>query len=269
MQVLKATSDDGTALRLARWGDAKRDVLLVHGLAEHAGRYVHVADALVAAGWRVTFVELRGHGHSEGRRGHTKYWHRYVEDVQAAAATINRPFVTVAHSMGGLVALDALSEPIAPRCLALAVSNPLISVAAPQPAWKEKAARVLSKFLPWLPLPTDLDASLISHDPEVVRAYEADPLVFGNVTPRWATEMELAQARVLSNAPKATMPLLAMIGSDDRICSPEASAELAAAWGGPTQKQVYDGFYHELFNEVDKARVLADLVAWLDSLEIS
>jgi acylglycerol lipase len=262
---LSARSDDGTKLRLARWGEADRDVLVVHGLAEHAGRYQHVADALVDAGWRVTLVELRGHGESEGKRGHCRFWHRYVEDVQAAAAVVNRPFVLLTHSMGGLVGLDALREPITPRCVGVACSNPFLGTTEPIPAWKEMAARILSRLAPTLSIPTDLDASLISHDAAVVRAYEADPLVFGTVTARWATEMELAQHRVLADASKQTLPLRMMIGTGDRICDPAKGLEVARSWAGPVDLVEYEGLYHEVFNEVERADIIAAMLLWFDA----
>lgn len=264
---LAARSDDGTPLRLARWGDDHdRDVLLVHGLAEHAGRYQHVAEALVDAGWRVTLVELRGHGESGGQRGHTRYWHRYVEDVQAAAGVVGRPFVLVAHSMGGLVSLDALREPITPACKAVALSNPQLGLAFVPPAWKVTLGRVLTHFFPILPIPSELDTAAISRDAEVVRAYEADPLVFSTITPRWYTEMKSAMERVNRAAGDYRIPLRMMVGTQDQIIDPAAGQAFAARWGGDATVEAYEGLYHELFNEPEKAEVLGGLVAWLDTV---
>lgn len=267
MQVLSATSDDGTRLRLIRWGSGPRDVLLVHGLAEHAGRYEHVAQALNAAGYRVTIVELRGHGESDGRRGHTQAWHRYVEDVQAAAATIQRPFALVAHSMGGLVTLDALREPMVPQVLGVALSNPLLEPSNPLSSRRVKVMRQLARVLPWLPVRTDLDTALLSRDRDVVLAYEADPAVYPSVSLRWGSEMLAATERVVSDPPQLEVPLRLMLGSADGICSPTAGAKVADRWPGTRkEKVVYDGFYHELFNEPERDLVLDGLVDWLHTL---
>jgi lysophospholipase len=263
---LTATSDDGTRLRVARWGEADRDILLIHGFAEHIGRYEHVAAALVKAGWRVTMPELRGHGQSEGKRGHTIAWHRYVEDVQATAAMINRPFVMVAHSMGGLVALATLAEPLTPACRALALSNPLTGVLVKAPAWKTSAAGLLSKIWPSLHMSNEIDARVISRDPEVVRAYEADPLVFSTLTPRWYTEMVAAQAAAHAAAPNYKLPLRLMVSDGDRLCNPTTSRELASRWGGPKEVVEYGPLYHELFNEPEKEQVFAGLVEWLEKV---
>jgi alpha-beta hydrolase superfamily lysophospholipase len=267
MKTLQITSDDRTRLRLIRWGEAERDILLLHGLAEHAGRYEHVAQALVEAGWRVNVLELRGHGDSSGKRGHVRRWHAYVEDVQAAAATIGRPFVMLAHSMGGLVALSALSEPIFPQCTAVALTNPLLGVRVKAPRWKTAIARVLSKFAPSLSMANELDTSLISHDTEVVRAYETDPQIYGTITPRWFTEMSTAQSAVHARSSKFTIPLRMMVSEGDQICDPDAARRLALAWGGPSEIIEYGDMYHEIFNEIEKYKVISELVTWLGTLD--
>ena len=273
MEILHTTSADGTRLRLGRWGSPGRNLLLIHGLAEHLGRYDHIAKSLAGAGWHVTAVELRGHGESEGRRGHVDMWIRYVEDIQAAAAVAGadkKPMVAVAHSMGGLALLDAMRAPIHPPVQAVALSNPLLGTTEDPPAWKLAAARVLSRLLPWLPTPNELDPGAISRDPEIVRRYQQDPLVYSTITPRWATEMMAAIARSLEHAPRYTRPLRMMVGTADRICDPGVAQRLAAQWGGAADLVLYEGFYHELFNEpeADRQRVLSELAAWLDDLEL-
>ncbi|NOY26433.1 MAG: alpha/beta hydrolase [Oligoflexia bacterium] len=171
-------SADGTRLRVVQWAPEATptaEVLLLHGLAEHAGRYPHVAAALTAAGYHVTFVELRGHGNSEGRRGAIQSWGDYVADLQAAADFVRKPFFLVAHSMGGLVALDALRGPSAmhDQVRALALSDPLTGLAVIPPKLLDMAKHWLSKLVPNLHIKNPLDPAQVSRDPEVVRAYIA------------------------------------------------------------------------------------------------
>ena len=267
MQPLETRSADGTPIKAYRWGETNtKNILLVHGLAEHVGRYTHVAERLVRDGYRVTFVELRGHGASGGRRGHVERWRRYGEDLRAAAATIGAPFALVAHSMGGLVSLDAAAEPFSPPLLGIALSNPLVRPAIVAPPLKVKAARVLSRIWPWLPLKNEIDTRLISRDAAVVRAYEADPLVYGTISPRWGMEMLAASERVSGQGGAPRPPLYLMISDADQICDHHASAAVAERWGGPKQVVRYKGLYHELFNEPEKEEVFTGLSAWLGQL---
>ena len=148
MKFLHTRSDDGTKLRLARWNEeGERDIFLIHGLAEHLGRYEHIGAFFAEKGWRVTALELRGHGESEGKRGHTESWDRYVEDVQAAMGTIGKEMTIVAHSMGGLVTLAAMMHPMAPKVHSVVLSNPLIGLFGSEAKIKLLIGRALSRLI--------------------------------------------------------------------------------------------------------------------------
>jgi alpha-beta hydrolase superfamily lysophospholipase len=266
VERLSAQSKDGTRLNLVRWeppGEVRADVVLIGGLAEHLGRYDHVAAALTAAGFRVTGVEPRGHGNSDGKRGHVDQWRRYCEDLRAAQYAVDGPHFLVAHSMGGLIALDALRKPVGPEVRGLVLSDPLLRETVAAPRIKVAAAGLLSRFLPRLALSNELDTSAISRDPDVVRRYEQDPLVYSTITPRWFTEMKAAQARVWEGVGAGRVPLLMLVGGGDRICSPDGNREFAERWGGPKEVRTYPGLYHELMNEPEKDAVLRDIVDWL------
>ena len=168
MQTSTIQSADGTKLRIGKSGEGDKNVLLIHGLAEHMGRYGHVIDALNAAGWAVTAVELRGHGESEGKRGHVDRWEQYLEDVRAAAATIDGPVVIIGHSMGGLVALDLAIDGLDNGIQGMVLSDPNVAVAFEAPALKVLGARVLSRLIPGLSLDNELDAALICRHQPVV-----------------------------------------------------------------------------------------------------
>jgi len=193
-------------------------------------------------------------------------WSEYIDDVKAAVAAVGGPVVLLGHSMGGLVALDAAIEGIGVDIEAMVLSDPNVAVAVDAPAIKVMGAKLLSRIAPSLSLSNELDVKTISRDPEVVAAYEADPLVYSTVTPRWFTEMVKSQERVVANAPSYRMPLLMMLGEGDVICDGKASAALARNWGGEAKTIQYPELYHEIFNELEKDKVIGDMVSWLGEL---
>ena len=264
MKFLKTLSDDGTSIRIARWNEeGTRDVLLVHGLAEHIGRYEHIGQFFAERGWRVTALEFRGHGKSEGKKGHTERWIRYFEDLQSVMSTIGRPMAIVAHSMGGLITLWSMMHPLTPEVRCVALSNPLLGLFTQPPRLKVLLGRVASRLVPSLSIPNDLNTEHISRDPEVVRIYKEDPLIYDTITTRWGSEMLKAIATVFNYAPKYNYPLRLMLGTDDKICDPDSAKQFAAHYGGKIEIIDYEKCYHELFNEPEKFDILEETEQWL------
>lgn len=255
-------SADGTRLNCVRYGARGPDVLVVHGQGEHAGRYQELGTLLGSWGYRATIMELRGHGHSEGVRNHVRRWSDYGEDIHAVVRTLGESYALVAHSMGGLAVLDYLRQGLSPQPVGLVLSDPLVGLAFTPPVVKVTAARLLSGIYPELALPTELDTSLLSRDKEVVRRYDEDPLINRKVTVRWFTEMVAAMARVRDGR-QYTIPLLMLIGTADGITSPAASTALFESWAGPRTLHRYEGWYHEIFNEPERARAFEDVRVWL------
>jgi alpha-beta hydrolase superfamily lysophospholipase len=257
-------SADGTRLRVLRFGPAApaagRDLLIVHGLAEHAERYSHVAAAFVARGWRVSVLELRGHGHSGGKRGHVQRWQDYVDDVNAAVPLMAADYAMLAHSMGGLVTLESLRLGLHPRRVAL--SNPLLGVRVQAPVLKETAARGLSYVWPSLSLTNELDPAMLSRDPAVGAAYAVDPLVYNTITPRWYTEMRAAIQRVV--AATYSVPIRFHLSETDPVTDPPVARELASR-GTTMDVREYPGMVHEILNEIGKEAVIADIAEWLEA----
>ncbi len=260
------TSRDGTRLNAVVWAPERhleRTLVITHGLAEHMGRYEHVAEAFVEAGWRVIGLELRGHGDSDGKRGHVDAWSRYVEDLQAAIAFADGPVWILGHSMGGLIVLDLLCSGEQPKVKGVVLTNPLLGVLVEAPGWKLALAGVLSVILPGVGLDNEVDPTHISRDEAVVKAYVADEKVFRTITPRWYTQMREAMARVHEGASSCTTPLLMVTSDQDKMCSPDASHELVERYGENGEEKVYEGLYHEVLNEPEKDQVLEDIIAWL------
>jgi len=271
MKVLWTKSNDGTKIRLGRWNEeGKKNILLVHGLAEHLGRYQHVAEFFAEKGWRVTALEFRGHGESEGKRGHTNSWMQYCEDLQAAMSTVGAPMVMVSHSMGGLITFWSMMHSMAPPVKAFAISNPLLGLFETPSPITVFMGKLLSKIAPKMVLPgQEVKSQWLSHDPEVEKAYLADPLIFRDITARWADSMLKAFEDVHAYSPKYTHTVRLMLGGDDRICDPDAGRSFAknfgAEGGGTIEVIEYPKCYHELFNEVEKYEILEATNDWLNT----
>ena len=269
METLSAA--DGLSLAVERHpvADCRGRVVIVHGYAEHKGRYRKLISELTGSGYECHLIDLRGHGASGGRRGHVARFGEYREDLHlvARAAGANRPpgvpLLLLGHSLGGLVSLDyVLHHP--ETFSALAVSSPFLAPAFAIPPLKKTLGTLAAHILPTLAVPSGLEAAWLSHDPEVVRAYTQDPLVFPTTTVGWFREVEAAQEEVFARAPEIRLPALFLVGGSDPIAAPPRARALFARLGSADKRLVvYDGLFHEVFNELERARVVADLLAWL------
>jgi alpha-beta hydrolase superfamily lysophospholipase len=265
---------DGATLRwkLVRPEGAPRALcVVVHGLAEHTGRYGHVLSSLASAGYAALILDHRGHGDSSGRRVFVERFRQYPDDLQAvieagrAKLEGQVPVVLLGHSMGGLIAIHhLLNHPGVASAAAL--SGPGLGIAVAVPKWKDALGRVMSKLWPSLAIPTGLSPELVSRDPAVVKAYADDPKVTKSATARWYSEFLDAQARAFAEVQRITLPLYVMFGGRDGLVSTGAIRRWFEAVPAKDKRLVeYPELFHEVMNEPEKAQVLAELVAWLDA----
>jgi alpha-beta hydrolase superfamily lysophospholipase len=253
------------ALHPAR-GEAKGAALIVHGYAEHLGRYGEVIDALVGRGVTTAVFDLRGHGNSGGPRGHVERFADFVRDVDDVLGALSKneawrkagPPVLLGHSLGGLISFHvALADPGHVRALVL--SSPYFGLALRVPAVKRAAAQALSRVKPAFSLPSGLHGADVTTDPERAKAYDDDPLVFPNATARFFTESLAAQARALELAPSMRLPLLILQAADDKVASAPASRALFERVGSLRKEyRSCEGCYHEIFNERSRDRWVAE-----------
>ncbi len=260
-----ANADGGTQLRRhwAPTGEPRAAVVLVHGIAEHSGRYLHVGAALAEAGFDVLTFDNRGFGQSEGKRGHIDSFDRFSADVGAAIVEQRAhgvPVVLIGHSLGGLISTGHLVRGVDLPDLAV-LSAP--AIAAEVPAWQRVLAPIMAKVMPSLFVPGKTDGALLSRDVAVQQAFVDDPLRVGGATAGFGTaafdEMELAS----SGIPSISLPLYVIHGGDDELV-PTASSEAYTALPNATRR-VWDGLRHECFNEPEGPEVIAEMIAWIDA----
>lgn len=253
---------DGTVLAGREWrpdGPVEHHVLLLHGLGEHLARYDYLGESLAESGVRTLGVDARGHGMSKGRRGHVKRWADYVTDVEAVAEMMPDKFILLAHSMGGLVALDYLRTN-AHRVTRTVLSGPLVGEVIDNPAWKKSMAGFLSVALPSIPITNGIPLVDLCTDPEEVARYERDSMRVKTVTPRWYTEMLSALDRVWKALPNYTTPLHLHVAGEEKIIDRNALDRLYQEWPAAKQRWVWEGGYHEILNEPFREGVVAAML---------
>ena len=268
-----ARTREGLELRTLRWpadGDPRAHLLLIHGIAEHAGRHAHVATRFAQAGIETHAFDLRGFGASSGRRAYLDRWSEYHDDVEDQLAAIRAvsgrlPVVLYGHSMGGLIALGyVLAEPPRPEPDLLVLSAPAIG--ANVALWKRSLADVLGRLTPHLEIANDLVPGGLSHDGQVELAYRSDPLNHHSTTARLGMELFHEQARVASRlAQTAALPLPAYVlhGSDDEVVPVSYSAPLEDRKN--VTRHVYPGLRHEMHNEPEAESVIGDTLVWIQA----
>jgi len=258
---------DGTPLLLRHWpvdtGEPWASVLLVHGLAEHCGRYEHVGAQLAAAGVDVHAFDLRGFGGSGGTRASVERWSQLHDDLEERLVAVRsidpkRPLVLLGHSLGGLIALGYVLDGRARPDL-LILSAPAIG--AKIPLWQRALVASLRKVSPGMSLSNRLDPDDLSCVPSVGEHYVKDPLNQHRSTVRFAHAAFGEQRRVASSLDRLSIPTLVVHGADDQIVPPEASASLDGHAG--LTRRVYPGLRHELHNEVAGPQVIEDELAWM------
>lgn len=251
-------------------GPVRAGVLLLHGFGEHSGRYDDVARSLAERGILVIAPDARGHGRSGGRRGHVLKFNEYLDDLDQLQDRLLPElglvpsWFVLGHSMGGLMALRYILRH-GPRYKGLILSNPLLGLAVKIPRIKAVFGRLVSSIVPSLTLGNELNPDDLSRDPEVGRAYVADPQVHRVVTARWFTEMLNAVEQTHQQAVNGLrIPVLFLLSTDDRIADANAARTLFERMSGAKELKIYTGMYHELFNDFDRAQVFADLNEWID-----
>lgn len=255
--------------------DCRAVVVIVHGYADHRGRYAELVSALDEAGYESHLLDLRGHGRSEGVRGYVRHFGEYLDDLDLFLKRIGEvqpqrqersapPRILLGHSLGGLITLAyALQRPDAFD--AVVVSSPFLRPAIKVSPFKAGLAAVVSRLVPTHLTKSEIAARMLSHDPAVVAAYEQDPLVFKTLNARWFFEARRVQREVFDRAGAIRLPALFLLGGADPIADPEHSRRVFERLGSPDKHlEVYPGFLHEVLNELERARVVRDLLAWLD-----
>jgi len=250
-------------------GNVKAVLLVIHGVAEHTGRYMNIVNHFVPLGYAIYGLDHLGHGKSDGQRVYVDCFEDYTEPLETFFNMVKgwqpgKPIFILGHSMGGLIETYYLLDHQEDFAGAI-ISAPGIKVSDTISPMTITMGKLLSRITPKAGL-LALDASAVSKDPAVVNAYVTDPLVYtGKLTARLAAEMLRAMTRVTAEAGKISLPIIIVQGKADKLVDPAGSQMLydKASSKDKTLK-MYPGLYHEVFNEPEREQVLADVEKWLE-----
>ena len=255
-------SQDGLKLYLHHWPAAqpKKVMCIIHGLGEHAGRYAEMANVLNEVNCSVMAIDLRGHGLSEGKRGHTRSYDHLLSDIEellksARAEYMDLPMFLLGHSMGGNLVANFVKTKMTSELSGFILSAPFFEVAFQPPAWKVKLAKAVGSILPGLLQSNELNVNSISRDAQEVKKYEDDPLVHDRISIRLFLELTKNGEAVLENNKELKIPGLHYHGDADRLVSFSASGIFAERNKDHLKWVPLKDSYHEPHNDLDREKV--------------
>ncbi|MBN1536818.1 MAG: lysophospholipase [Anaerolineales bacterium] len=264
------SSRDNLQLFVQGWEitNQKAVVYMVHGLGEHSGRYNHLASALNNAGYSLIAFDLRGHGHSQGQRGHSPSIDHILDDIDLFAGLVSErypdtPRFLYGHSLGGMLAINHCIRSN-PPLLGAVFSAPGLRSSLQDQKMKVFLSKMGGMLFPNVKLKSGLDPKALSHDAGVVKAYIDDPLVHDDISFGLARSMLEGISRVFDQASNITMPILVMHGSDDSLVFPSGSQDFCRLVKANCTLKIWDGLYHEIHNEFEKDMIFEYMIDWID-----
>lgn len=267
-------SFDQTKLFYRTWLSEKpnaRACLIIHGYGEHSGRYNELVNALSEIPMSFFSFDLRGQGKSDGRRVDVEFFDDFVRDaesylmfLQNSSRVSNQPIALLGHSLGGLIAIKLASR-LENRLNKLVLSSPFLSAhGAASLGITFWLATVLNRLIPDVKLPGPVKPNHLFHGAEKMREYLADTLIERRITTRLAHVLLSETRRIRREEFSFKMPLLILASGDDRIVSLPATKAWFEKVAAPKKElKIYDGFYHEIFHEIERTQPIEHLKQFL------
>ncbi|MBU2914676.1 alpha/beta hydrolase [Reichenbachiella agariperforans] len=266
-------SRDGTQLAGYEYlvDTPKALICMIHGLGEHAGRYEHVAQFFCNQQVAFYVIDMRGHGDSEGKRGHAASHEALLEDVEelmmyARSEFNDLPMFLYGHSMGGGVVANYCLLRNTGELSGAILSSPWLSLVDTPPAWKITLANKVAKVWPSFTQSNELSQHMLTNDPAVNEAYMQDPKVFGKISVKLFSEAQTQGQWAIENTDRLKLPLFVFHGEDDPITSPTASKEFSEQRPELITYTTYPDTKHEPHNDLKKEEVLENVMRWMDGM---
>jgi len=265
------TTIDGLKLFGQSWQAKKQTIAvinLIHGIGEHSTRYAEMAAFYTENGIAIYAIDYRGHGKSEGKRGHTPSYEHIMQDIDLLLDyskkdnNCKKQFI-YGHSLGGNLVINYVLRR-QPDITGLIASSPWLKLGFEPPKWKVKMANIVKNIFPSLSQKTGFHKEDLSKNLKNIELYEKDNLVHNKITVKLFVDAYDAAKWALSNAKNMPVPFLLMHGNEDKMTSPEGSREFASK-NEKTHLKIWEGFYHEIHNEKNNIDVYNYVIEWVKS----
>ena len=247
-------------------------ICLIHGIGEHVDRYNYWAERAVSEGLAFLGFDLCCSGRSEGKRGLMPSFNTFMDDIelllkQAEIRFPGAPVILYGHSMGGALVLNYAIRR-SPAISGIFVTSPWLILKNKPSKFMISVVRMLSELFPNLTISagSSSGAENLSRDKEVVKDYLKDPLVHNRISLKMIIALQEAAAFAIENASKLKLPLLLMHGSSDQITDPEGSRQFMESGKNNCTLKIWEGLYHEMYNEPEKEEVFNYLMNWINKL---
>jgi alpha-beta hydrolase superfamily lysophospholipase len=266
-------SKDGLTLQGRVWlshhSQVKGIIYLLHDLGEHSAHFSHVAEAFSENHYHFVALDLRGHGLSEGKRGHSPSYIHLMNDIQnfiqvsSEKLRISRlPSILYGHGLGANLAINYILRR-QPNIAGVIATSPMLSPPINIKNNKAAGLKILANIFPRFKINNHMMAENLSLDFAVVQAYKEDVYNHKDLTARLALDIFQSGNYALANANKWKIPMLIVHGTADLICSPAASEEFAEKAGKLVDLALLNQFYHEIHNDFEKDLVIKKMLDWV------
>lgn len=255
--------------RRVRAASPKGAVVVVHGMGEHGGRYLHLASHLAEQGFACYLVDLRGFGQSGGKRGCLKHFSDYFRDLESVSRLAREregfsDLFFLGHSYGGLIVSSYLAETASRGARGMLLSSPNFGISIPVPAWRTWLAHGVATVWPDLTQHSHVEPRFLTHDTQLLQNSAGDRLIHYRISVGLYVQL-LARIRQLESlAARLQLPSLILQAGEDRIVSRPATERFYARLRAADKElKVYEGLFHEIFNETSRVAIFREVSNWL------
>jgi len=248
-------------------------IFIVHGMGEHAKRYAHVVEYFTNVNIATVAIDLRGHGNSEGQRGHMPSFDHMMNDLKLSLSEIDSlykgvPIFLYGHSMGGNLILNYLLRN-SDGVMGAIATGPYLRLGFDPPRWKVLLAKLSANIYPSLSQPTGLEKIALARSSQIIHEYENDPLVHDRMTASFFINIHQAGIDAIARVKELEKPILLMHGSEDRLTSPQGSKDFYTNAGSNVSFHLLEGLYHEIHNEPEKNEVFKTQLDWINKVLVN